>query len=279
VTAVAANAKRPVPALSDLSVREFLTLSRVGFLPHGLVVGSSVYDAGSGQRYSAQTGEVTGLSTAMRTARNLAVARMRKKAAALSAEGVVGVRLLIEHHRWRSGHTVAKFVALGTAIAFDHEHGPDELQGAPSLALSGGAPFTSDLSGQEFVALLRAGFRPVELAMGTCVYQLDPRAAAQYRQQNLELAQYTQAFFDAREAAMDRLQRDLFKEWPPGHADAPVGVVGMTVQELAHGGTGYQGPPVVEFTAVGTAVARLAENDPRRAKERVKPVVVVPLDT
>jgi uncharacterized protein YbjQ (UPF0145 family) len=214
----------------------------------------------------------------MRTARNLAVSRMRKRARALAAEGVVGVRLLIEHHRWRSGHTVAKFVALGTAIAFDHEHGPDEFHGAPSLALADGAPFTSDLSGQEFVALLRVGYRPVELAMGTCVYQLDPRAAGQYANQNLELAQYTQAFFDAREAAMDRLQRDLFKEWPPGHVDAPVGVVGMSVEELAHGGVGYQGPPVVEFTAVGTAVARLRPDDPRRAKEKVKPAIVVPLD-
>ena len=36
---------RPVPALSDLSVTEFLTLSRMGFLPHGLVIGASVFEA------------------------------------------------------------------------------------------------------------------------------------------------------------------------------------------------------------------------------------------
>ena len=33
---------RPVPALSDLSVTEFLTLSRIGFLPHGMVIGCAV---------------------------------------------------------------------------------------------------------------------------------------------------------------------------------------------------------------------------------------------
>ena len=36
----------PPPALSDLSVTEFLTLSRVGFLPRGLVIGSCVFEAG-----------------------------------------------------------------------------------------------------------------------------------------------------------------------------------------------------------------------------------------
>jgi hypothetical protein len=34
----------------------------------------------------------------------------------------------------------------------------------------------------------------------------------------------------------------------------------------------------VEFTALGTAIAPLHPQDPRRATETVKPVVVVPLD-
>ena len=45
---------RPVPALSDLSVTEFLTLSRLGFLPHGLVVGASVYEAASEVGYASE---------------------------------------------------------------------------------------------------------------------------------------------------------------------------------------------------------------------------------
>ena len=39
-----------------------------------------------------------------------------------------------------------------------------------------------------------------------------------------------------------------------------------------------QGPPVVEFTAVGTAVAPLHPQDPRRGIARAKPRIVVPLD-
>lgn len=290
--------QRPA-ALTDLSVTEFLTLARLGFLPLGLVIGSSVYEAStqngvslwdllfSNGASSASTtpGEVTALSEAVRAARALAVGRMRQQAAQFGAEGVVGVRLSIEHHVWRGGHQIAKFVAMGTAVAVDPSRVPPELRAAPRLSLASGAPFTSDLSGQDFVALLRAGYRPVTVASGTCIYQLDPRELSNYRGRDVEIGPYTRAFFDARETAMARLQQDLFSEHPPGHPDAPIGIVGMTVSETAHRQQPAQGasafgllPPVVEFTAVGTAIAPLAPNDPRRVMERPKPRIVVPLD-
>jgi len=282
---------RPVPALSDLSVTEFLTLSRVGFLPHGLVVGSSVYEAitrqavglfdllfRGGRPKTIATQEVTGLSDAVRATRSLAISRMRAQAAALGAEGVVGVRLSLEHHQWRGGHQIAKFVAVGTAVGFDHDHCPPELRGAPSLRLADGSPFTSDLAGQDFVTLLCAGYRPVTVASGTCVYQLDPQEVTRYYGYHAEIGSYTQAFFDAREAAMARLQQDLFAERPPGHPDTPAGIVGMSVSEQTHVDRASQGPPVVEFTAVGTAVAHLHPNDPRRHIQRAPPRIVVPLD-
>lgn len=84
-----------------------------------------------------------------------------------------------------------------------------------------------------------------------------------------------------------RLQYDIFWWWPVGHPDAPIGIVGMTVSEEAHrpqmiGGRSNMiagsTAPVVEFTAVGTAIARLAPDDPRRAAQTIKPLVVVPLD-
>jgi uncharacterized protein YbjQ (UPF0145 family) len=268
---------RPVPALSDLSATEFIALSRLGFLPHGLVIGCSVYDAGFGN-FLRQTHELVQMSAAMREARRLAVHRMREQAKELDSEGVVGVRLLVEHHRWRGGHTVAKFIALGTAVAFDHEHGPAELQLAPPLYLADRVPFTSDLSGQDFVMLLRAGFRPIDLAMGSCVYEINPSSSS-WSMRNEEIADYTRAFFDAREAAMDRLQQDLFKQWPPSHPDAPCGVVGMTVTETIHGEPGtWRSVPVVEYTAVGTAIAPLVVGDPRRAAQLPQPNIVVPLD-
>ena len=264
-------------ALSELSVTEFLTLVRIGFVPKGLVIGSCVFTAGSQYDWVVATGEVTRLSSAMRDARKLAIARMRAQAAELGAEGVVDVRLEVEHHVWRGARQVAKCVAIGTAIAFD-DNAPESLKHAPSLRLQNGHPFDSDLTASDFVTLLSAGFRPITVAMGNCVYGLDPRELRKHRGRDDEIVSYTQAFFDARETAMERLQNDLFREYPRGKPDCPTGIVGMTVSESTYGGASGSGPPIVEFTALGTAVAPLADGDPRKATTHPKPRVVVALD-
>jgi uncharacterized protein YbjQ (UPF0145 family) len=267
---------RPSPALSELSVTEFLTLSRAGFLPHGLVVGSCVYAAGTEYDWVVRTGEVDMLSTALREARMTSIARMRAQAAEVGAEGVVDVRVEVSHDVWRGARRVAKFVAIGTAIGFDQEHAPPHVRHAPSLRLASGAPFTSDLTATDFAALLRAGYRPVDLAMGVCIYGLDPREMRDRRDADVELSGYTQAFFDARELAMERLQQDLFAAHPRGTPDEPVGVVGMTVKESVYG-SGLSAP-MVEFSAIGTAVAPLASDDPRRSPEHLRPTLVMSLD-
>jgi uncharacterized protein YbjQ (UPF0145 family) len=266
------------PALSELGVTEFLTLARAGYLPKGLVVGSCVFSAGSQYAWSVATGEIQTLSGALRSARHMAIARMRQQAVELHADGVVDVRLEVEHHLWRGARQVAKCIAVGTAVMFDREHAPHVLQGAPSLRLSNNMPFDSDLSGSDFVTLLASGYRPVTVAMGNCVYGLDPRTQREYRGKDAEIGPYTQAFFNARESAMQRLDHDLFKEWPRGHPDCPIGIVGMTVREATYGGAGSSGPPIVEFTAFGTAIAPLSQDDPRRKLQPPKPQVVVPLD-
>ena len=272
---------RPTPALSDLSVTEFLTLSRMGFLPHGLVIGCAIWDAGTpgmfaGLSHAVRVQNAQNVALALRSARRTALGRMWEQARALSAEGVVGVRLTLEHHLWRGGHQVVKIIAVGTAIGFDASHAPREFANAPSLALSRGGPFTSDLSGQDFVALLRAGYRPISLATGNALYAIDNTAALSYlvSLKNEEMTEYTQAFFDAREEAMDTMTGDLFRRFPSGEPDTPVGVVGMHVDEELHGGSmGF-----VEFTAYGTAVAPALPGDPRVSREHPSPQVVVPLD-
>jgi len=274
--------QRPPAALSDLSVTEFLTLSRVGFLPHGVVVGDAIVDAGINRLYG-QTRELDQMSHAMRLARQLAVTRMRDQAQAHRAEGVVGVRMQVEHHKWRGGHHVVKIIALGTAVAFDPAHAPPALGASPLLTLADGRPFTSALSGQDFVTLLRAGYRPVSVAMGCCVYELNALAVRRMAGtgQNEEVVEYTRALGDAREAAMSRMTRDLFADFglpgaqkAAGHPDAPAGVVGMKVSETTHAGA----KNVIEYTAVGTAVAHLRQGDPRKADVPPAPRIVVSLD-
>ncbi len=265
------------PALSELGVTEFLALARAGFYPVGLVVGSCVFSAGSQYNWTVATQEITNLSKAMRQARTLAVQRMRDQARKLNADGVVDVRLEVEHHLWRNARQVAKCVAVGTAIHFDGNRAPPHLQNAPSLRLKNG-PFDSDLGGADFVTLLTAGYRPITVAMGNCVYGLDPRTLRDHRGTDDEIAPYTTAFFDARELAMERLQQDLFGQYPKGTPDQPCGIVGMTVSESVYGGSGSLGPPIVEFQALGTAIAHLADTDPRRKVAPPKPQMVVPLD-
>jgi uncharacterized protein YbjQ (UPF0145 family) len=265
-------------ALSELSVTEFVTLARIGFHPVGLVIGSSVYSAGTPYDWVVSTGEIQGLSHSIRRARHLAIHDLREQAREVGADGVVQVRFEVSHHLWRGARQVVECMVVGTAIVFDRVHAPEALKDAPGLRLSDGSPFDSDLSAADFTTLLAAGYRPVTVAMGNCVYGLDPRTLRQYRGQDTEIVPYTQAFFDARELAMDRLQHDLFKAWPEGSPDEPEGIVGMTVRETAYGEAGPSGPPIVEFTAFGTAIAPLAKNDPRRAAVMPKPRVVVPLD-
>src|SRR6202035_3843523 len=100
------------------------------------------------------------------------------------------------------GAELAEFIAVGTAV----KHRAGVLHRAPN-----GRPFTSDLSGQDFSTLLRAGYRPVGLTMGNCVYHVAHqglRAAWKQIGRNQEMPNYTQALYEARELAMERMLKE-----------------------------------------------------------------------
>src|SRR5438445_11532141 len=185
---------------SDLSINEFLLVRRAGFDPIGLVVGSSIYHIGYQQASWNQNQEMAVLSQAMYHARELAMSRMEEEADALGADGIVGVRLDVGRYEW--GEHLAEFIAIGTAV----KHREGEMHRAPN-----GRPFTSDLSGQDFWTLLASGHRPVRLVLGSCVYHVAHQGMlASMRQvgQNVEMPNFTQALYDARELAMERMQKE-----------------------------------------------------------------------
>jgi uncharacterized protein YbjQ (UPF0145 family) len=225
---------------SDLSVREFLLVKQAGFDPVGLVVGSSIYHIGFQQSNWNQNQEMDVLTQAMYHARELAMTRMEEEADQLGADGIVGVRLDIGRYEW--GDDMAEFIAIGTAI----KHRGGELHRAPN-----GRPFTSDLSGQDFWTLLRTGHRPVGMVMGSCVYHVAHRGMFQSLKQagqNVELPNFTQALYDARELAMERMQAEA-------EAVNAEGIVGVQLSERSHG----WGSHVIEFFAVGTAIVPYEE--------------------
>jgi len=220
---------------SDLSVNEFLLVKEAGFEPLGLVVGSSIYHLGIQVAGWKKSQELTVLSEAMYSARQLAMTRMEEEADQLGADGVVGVRLDIGRYEW--GQDMAEFIAIGTAV----KHRDGVLHRAPN-----GRPFTSDLSGQDFWTLLRTGHRPVGMVMGSCVYHVAHRGMFQSLAQtgrNVELSNFTQALYDARELAMGRMQSEAA-------AIEAEGIVGVQLQEKSHG----WGSHTIEFFAIGTAI-------------------------
>src|SRR6266566_3579368 len=71
---------------SDLSVNEFLLVKEAGFQPLGLVMGSSIYHIGFQPIRQGISEELTGLTQAMYSARELAMVRMEEEANALGAD-------------------------------------------------------------------------------------------------------------------------------------------------------------------------------------------------
>jgi uncharacterized protein YbjQ (UPF0145 family) len=241
---------------SDLSVNEFLLVREAGFRPMGLVLGSSIYHVGIQFGRWSRNQELEQLSQAMYHARELAMSRMEAEADALGADGIVGVRLDIEFKEF--GSDLAEFIAIGTAVKGD----------APppggSWRNNQRKPFTSDLSGQDFWTLIQAGYAPLGMTMGTCVYHVAHQRfwqAVGNVGQNLEIPQYTEALYDARELAMSRMQAEA------EHLGAE-GIVGVQMLSQSHRWGGH----TTEFFAIGTAVRPL-----RPDHVIAKPQLVLPL--
>src|SRR6267378_3618318 len=241
---------------SDLSVNEFLLVREAGFRPLGLVLGSSIYHVGLQVGRWGKNQELNVLSQAMYHARELAMTRMEAEADALGADGIVGVRLEVEFKEF--GNDIAEFIAIGTAVKAE--------DGADTWRNNKKQPFTSDLSGQDFWTLIRAGYAPLGMVMGSCVYHVAHQKFGSKIGnigKNVEIEQFTQALYDARELAMTRMQAEAEEL----HAE---GIVGVQLRQHSH----TWGSHTTEFFAIGTAVRPLRDD---HVIER--PTMVLSLDS
>src|SRR5438270_906509 len=149
------------------------------------------------------------------------------------------------------------------------QQGMDRIHRMQAASQEGAAPFfTSDLSVNEFLMVEEAGFDPLGLVVGSSIYHIGYHVAHQgWRQtmrqfgQNTEVPQFTQAIYEARELAMDRMQYEAMQL----QAD---GIVGMQIVEKPY----YWGSHVIEFFAIGNAVNAL-----RKDHQIAKPGLVMPL--
>jgi uncharacterized protein YbjQ (UPF0145 family) len=253
---------------SDLSVNEFALLDRHGIEPITQVMGSSIFQhgwqnlpygrgrwGGSGWTPAGGGGwtqELTNISDAFNHSRTRALSRLRAEAQLAGADAVVGVRVSRTGHGFAGADTV-EFSAVGTAVRL------------PAPLRTGGVVIT-DLSGQEYVQLARAGYRPVGVVGATTVMYV----AAGWNQNwvmassgnpfalgggmvNQELRDFTHGFYDAREVALWHLNEQARAL----HADGIVGVsFEQSIQEREYevAGRGPQHDLIVSIHLLGTAI-------------------------
>jgi uncharacterized protein YbjQ (UPF0145 family) len=199
-------------------------------------------------------GAISLASDAHNAAVDQAARTLRSECGKVHGHGVVGVRVDVAVRTYH-----IEVALVGTAVrpaAGRDAHGKDASEAMP---------FVSDLSARDFTLLLRAGWMPVGLAFGACfVYSPRRRAGAAMRQstQNVELTNYTEAMYSARESAMEKMQQSALD----------VGGEGVVEVKVTEGPMSFA-RHAVGFTAWGTAVKLVAGQH-----RFVQPEMILPLD-
>ena len=262
---------------SDLAPDELALLRRCGFRPRGLVTGSAMYHVG--QAYASSSGdcEVKVLSHAYDQAFALAISRLKQELRLIGAHGVVGVRLELVRREWSDRSVEVQ--AIGTAV-----EGPKGYNAAP---------WTSDLSGQEWYTLWQAGYEPADLVWGHCSWfvlttaqdEMIEKGTIWGQSGNMEIEHWSRALSSARILAMQHVTKQAREV----NACGVVGVrIARNMSEVHLSGAGSD--PAYErehhnllVSIVGTAI-KVRANAPERVQGatyalslrdgRLKPLVV-----
>ena len=246
---------------SSLSINEFVLTRAERIAPLGQVTGNCSYHVGWQPSAVHTSMELVVVSRAHNQAWRLALSRLQAEAKALGAHGVVGVTLKASPSAL--GDKMLEVSAQGTAIRW---------QGAPVTA----APFVSALSGQEFWALLSAGYRPVGVAYGTCVYQQVTTNATKWAtgsgflngaaRRNQELREYTMGFYESRRIAVRYMEEEAMALGAQGivgvQIEKQIAVREVEVELYEDEGKQKREDLIVRFFALGTAIAPFIEFQP-----------------
>ena len=263
---------------SALSADEFAAIRSVGFEPVGQVLGAAVYNVGYTGGYSCPgawagyggyvtpyrsitavsgaggMGSYNALVKTMYEARHKAIDRMTTECVELGGHGVVGVKLTIGS--FPAGGL--EFKAIGTAIrAPGVPPIPVGARGAKKAKHWG--PFTSDLSGQDFVKLIMKGWVPAGLVLGISIGSRhdDWLTVGQTRwgAGNAEVIGYTELVNEVRHDGRVQLEKDVRRQGAEG---VVVSRMDLRVHERECPMQEHGKDHVVEVTVVGTATARFA---------------------
>jgi uncharacterized protein YbjQ (UPF0145 family) len=220
---------------------------------------------GQGQEWDGQ-GPLGPLVRAMDQARRTAVDRMTAQCAELGGDGVVGLR--VSRGSFLLGGQ--EFSAIGTAVrargaARDAGCGAVDSAGrgaTDSAAQRLLAPFTSDLSGQDFAKLIMAGWVPAGLVFGVAIGAChdDWQTTRQTRRWsgNREVAGWTEVVNQSRRDAGRRLQADVQRL---GGEGAVIASMQLRVSVRDCPAQPGRRDHIIEASVLGTAVARFARAD------------------
>lgn len=239
---------------SNLSLDEVLLLHAVGLEPAAVVTATACTTIPTGT-WTWSQGPVQAADYAFAQAFASTRDQLRAQAQQVGAVGVVAVDVELElaPHRYL-------VVMLGTAVrAATDEHG------GARFPVRYPTPFLCDLSARDFAVLSRSGWYPIDLVGGASFVHAPRRgvgATLGQVGQNVELTNFTETLYAAREATMERLQGDLRRVGGTGLLD--MRFVDQPVPFAGH---------VMRFTAYGTAVKLLADAHTHPDLE-----LVVPLD-
>ncbi len=272
---------------SALTTDEFAAIKSTGFEPVGQVLGAAVYNIGYTGGYSCPAygsgyglgsmgafgavpynsvtatsgsgtlGSYAPLVRTMYAARRQAIARMTRECEELGGHGVVGVRLTIG--AFPAGGM--EFKAIGTAI---------RAPGGRALR----APFTSDLTGQDFAKLILAGWVPAGLVLGISIGARHDdwmtMNQTSWGSGNAEVSGYTDLVNATRHDARHQLERDVARHGADG-----VVLQQMSIRVGEHECPVQEGrrDHILEATIIGTAIAHFGK--PRTTRP---PLAIMSLD-
>jgi uncharacterized protein YbjQ (UPF0145 family) len=232
---------------SALTADEFAAIRGAGFEAAGQVFGAAVHAAvsatgavcpGAWRSPGGGLEPFRPLARAMYQARQAAIGRMADECVQLGGHGVVGVRLSDAVLPFGG----LQFTAIGTAVR------------APGAAAPR-APFTADVSGQDFAKLISTGWVPVGIAQGISIGarhdDWTTARQARWNFRNAEVTGWTELVSQCRHDARGQLAADV------GRLGAE-GVV-LTAMRMRVSGrdcpvTVGQHDHVVEAIVTGTAI-------------------------
>jgi uncharacterized protein YbjQ (UPF0145 family) len=195
---------------SLFSTQEFAAVLSAGFDPVGEVLGvavvhlgyvsrggrcsSSSYASAKPDLASAERGPFNALLRKRYGVRNLALSRAVEECKAVGGDGIIGMEMSVRP--FPAGGT--EFTVQGTAVR-------------ARTAIRPAAPFTSHVTAQEFVRLLRAGWVPSALVFGISLGarhdDLRTRSQTRWTAGSREVSSYSHLVNDTRKDAREQLAK------------------------------------------------------------------------